>query len=153
MTLRVHTVQAGLQMTDRMLTCSGNLFQGVCICARAGSAPCNYKSRLEAWMSMPNQSQFIRPRYGNTVWFLGLPLIYMLEFNRFSGLTSCLWIQRHEHSGGLVKRNICSEEDAPRCACRARPTHMYQCNQCYRETSKQRNVQPTRHAQQRNTRH
>ena len=76
------------------------------------------------------------------------PLTYMLKFSRFSGLTSCLWIKRHSHSGGLVTRNISSEEDAQRCACQARPTHMHQCNQCYIEAWKHRSEQPKRHAPQ-----
>ena len=44
----MHTARAGLQMTDRTLTCSSNLFQGVCICAHAGVASCDDKTRLES---------------------------------------------------------------------------------------------------------
>ena len=47
-TLRVHNVRAGLQMTDGTLTCSGNPFQGVCICAHAGITSCDHRSRLES---------------------------------------------------------------------------------------------------------
>ena len=45
--MRVLAVRGELQMTDRTLTCSGNLFQGVCICAHAGIASCDHMSRLE----------------------------------------------------------------------------------------------------------
>ena len=47
-TLRVHTVRAGLQMTDKTLTCSGKLFQRVCICAHADIASCEDKSTLDS---------------------------------------------------------------------------------------------------------
>ena len=47
-TLRLHTVRAGLQMTDRTLTCSDNLFLGLCKCTHAGIASCDQKSRLES---------------------------------------------------------------------------------------------------------
>ena len=89
-TLRVHTVRAGLQMTDRTLTCAGNLFQGICICAHAGIASCDHKSRLESLdfhaEPIPIHSPLLREYY--LVSFP--PLTYMLKFSRFSGLTSCL---------------------------------------------------------------
>ena len=141
-TLRVRTAHAGLQMTDRTLACSGNLFQRVCICTHAGIASCDYKSRLGSRDVHAEPIPLHPPSVREYCLVSCLPLFYMLAFSRLSGLTSCLWIKRHAHLGGLVKWINSSEEDDPRGACRTRPTHMYQCNQCYRETSKQRNVQP-----------
>jgi hypothetical protein len=152
-TLRVHTVRAGLQMTDRTLTCSGNLFQGVCICAHAGIASCDHKSRLESLdfhaEPIPIHSPLLREYY--LVSFP--PLTYMLKFSRFSGLTSCLRIKNKTHWGGLITRNTTPEEDVQRCACPAPPRHMCQCSECYIETWKHENVKPEWHAPQRNKRH
>ena len=95
MTLRVHTVRAGLQMTDRTLTCSGHLFQGVCICAHAGIASCDHKSRLESLdihaEPIPIHLPLLREYY--LVSFP--PLTYMSKFSRFSDLLSCLRIKKY----------------------------------------------------------
>ena len=81
-------------MTDRTLTCAGNLFQGICICARAGIASCDHKSRLESLdfhaESIPIHSPLLREYY--LVSFP--PLTYMLKFSRFPGLTSCLRVKK-----------------------------------------------------------
>ena len=85
-------------MTDRTLTCAGNLFQGICICARAGIASCDHKSRLESLdfhaEPIPIHSPLLREYY--LVSFP--PLTYMLKFSRFSGLTSCLRVKK-KHTG------------------------------------------------------
>ena len=86
----MHTVHTGLQMTDRTLTCTGNLFQGVCICAPAGITSSDHKSRLESLdfhaEPIPIHSPLLREYYLVYV----PPLTYMLKFSRFPGLTSCL---------------------------------------------------------------
>ena len=97
-TLRVHNVRAGLQMTDKTLTYSGNLFQGVCTCAHAGIALCDHKSRLESLdfhvEPIPIHSPLLREYY-----LVSFPaLAYMHKFTRFSGLTSRLRIF-NIHSG------------------------------------------------------
>ena len=94
-TLTVHTVRAGVQMTDKTLACSGNLFQGVCICAHAGVASCDHKSRLESpdfhAEPIPIHSPLLRKYY-----FVSFPpLTCVLKFTRFSGLTSCLRIKKN----------------------------------------------------------
>ena len=91
-TLRMHTVRGELQMTDRTLTCSGNLFQGVCICAHAGIASCDHMSRLEGqdFHAEPIPIRSPSPREYYLVSFP--PLTYTLKFSKFSGLTSCLRI-------------------------------------------------------------
>ena len=109
-TPRVHTVRAGLQMTDRTLTYSGNRLHGVCICAHAGIASCDHKSRLESLdfhaEPVPIHLPLLRGYY--LVSFH--PLAYMLKFSRFSGLTSCLRLKK-KHWSGLITRNITPEED------------------------------------------
>ena len=88
MTLRVSTVRAGLQMTDRTLTYSGNLFPGVCNCAHAGITSCDHKSRLESldFHAEPIPIHSPLPRKYYLVSFP--PLTYILQFSRFSGLTA-----------------------------------------------------------------
>ena len=81
-------------MTDRTLTCSGNLFQGVRICAHAGIASYDHKSRLESLdfhveiIPIHSPSSLLREYY--LVSFP--PLTFLLELSRFSGLSSCLGI-------------------------------------------------------------
>ena len=92
-TLSVHTARAGLQLTDRTLTCSGNLFPGVCICAHPGIASCDHKSKIESldFHAEPIPIHLQR----NLLQFLFPPLTYMPKFSRFSGLTSCLRIHKY----------------------------------------------------------
>ena len=94
-TLAVHVVRAELQMTDRTLTCYGNLFQGVCHCAHAGIASCDHKSRLEGLdfhaEPVPIHSPLLREYHSVSF----PPLTYMLKFSRPSGSTSHLRIERY----------------------------------------------------------
>ena len=133
-TLRVHTIRAGLQMTDRTLTRSGKRLQEVCICSHAGIASCDHKSRLESLdfhaEPIPIHSPLLRKHYSDSF----PPLTYLLKFSKFSGLTACLRIQRYTHWGGLITRYITPEEDAQSCACPAPPRHMCQRNEFCIET-------------------
>ena len=89
-TLIVQTERAGLQMTDRTLTSCGNLFQRVGICAHAGIASCDHKSRLESLdfhaESLPIHA--LVPREYHLISFP--PHTYMLKLSRFPSLTSCM---------------------------------------------------------------
>ena len=93
-TLRVNAVRAGLQMTDRTLTSSGNHVQGVCICAHAGIASCDDKTKLES-LGFHAEPIPVHPPLQRDNYFVSFPpLTYLLKFSRFSGLLSCLRIRR-----------------------------------------------------------
>ena len=53
-TLRMHTVHWGLQMTDGILTLTDALFQEAYICAPVGGASPDYNSRPRAPISIPS---------------------------------------------------------------------------------------------------
>ena len=131
-------------MTDRTLTCSGNLFQGVCICVHAGIASCDNMSRMESLdfhaEPIPIHSPLLREYY--LVSFP--PITYMLKFSRFSGLTSCIGMKKTAaHWGAFITRNTTPEEDVQRCACPAPPRHMCQCNECCMSDTPRRKTKDT----------
>ena len=109
-TLRVHTVRAGLQMTDRTLTCAGNPFQGGCICAHAGVASCDHKSRLESLDFHAEPIPIHSPLLREYCLVSFPPLTFMHKISRFSGLTSCLRIKKihtgaaWSHATSLLKK-------------------------------------------------
>ena len=77
-------------MKDRTLTCSGNLFQGDCICAHAGVASCDHKSRLESLDVHAEPTPIHSPSQREYYVVSFPPFTHMLNFNKVSGLTSCL---------------------------------------------------------------
>ena len=89
-TLRKHTVNGGLQMTNGILTLIDALFQEAYICASAGNAieRLQFKPRGPNFQAelIPVHSPLLRESYLVSY----PPLTYMLKFSGFANLTSCL---------------------------------------------------------------
>ncbi len=78
-TLRVHTVRAGLQMTDRTLTSLVTFSKGFAFAPALALHHVITGQGWKAWISMLSLSQFIRHYWGNTILFLFLRLLVCLN--------------------------------------------------------------------------